>query len=70
MKVLEWICKLISFPLFIVGLVVSMPCLEFLFWLDDNREMKWKALRHVKQCFLDIIEGVRDYWNDNIPMKD
>ena len=55
MKVLEWICKLISFPLFIVGLVVIMPCLEFLFWIDDER---------------DLIEGARDYWNDNIPMKD
>lgn len=32
--------------------------------------MKWKALRHVKQCLLDIIEGMRDYWGDNIPMKD
>ena len=70
MKVFEWICKLISFPLFFAGLVVAMPCLEFLLWLDDDRDMRWKTLRHVKQYFLDIIEGVRDYWNDNIPMKD
>ena len=70
MKVLEWICKLISFPLFFVGLVVAMPCLEFLFWLDDDRNLMRKTWRYVKECFLGIIEGVRDYWNDNIPMKD
>lgn len=70
MKVLEWVCKLLSFPLFIVGLVVIMPWLEFIFWLDDDRDMMWKTLRYVKQYFLDIIEGARDYWNDNIPMKD
>ena len=70
MKVLEWICKLVSFPLFIVGLAVIMPWLEFILWIDDDRDMKWKMLHYVKQYFLDIIEGVRDYWNDNIPMKD
>lgn len=70
MKVLEWVCKLLSFPLFIVGLVVIMPWLELIFWLDDERDLMWKTFRYVKQYFLDIIEGARDYWNDNIPMKD
>ena len=70
MDALDWVCKLLAFPFFIAGLVVIMPWLEFLFWIDDDRDMKWKTLRHVKQCFLDIIEGVRDYWTDNIPMKD
>lgn len=31
MKALDWVCKMLAFPLFIVGLAVSMPCLEFLF---------------------------------------
>lgn len=51
-------------PGFIAGLVIIMPWLEFLFWLDDDRNMKWKTLRYAKQCFLDIIEGARDYWKD------
>ena len=70
MKALEWICKLISFPFFIAGLVVILPWLEFLLWLNDDRGMKWKTLHYVKQYFMDIIEGVRDYRNDHIPMKD
>lgn len=70
MKALEWGCKLFSFPLFIAGLIVTLPCLEFLLWLDDDRNLKRKTWQYVKQCFLDIIEGARDYWNDNIPMKD
>lgn len=69
-EVLEWVCKLLAFPFFIAGLVVIMPWLEFIFWLDDDRDMMRKTLRYVKQYFLDIIEGARDYWNDNIPMKD
>ena len=70
MKALEWVCKLLEFPLFIAGLVVTLPWLEFLFWLDDDRYMMRTTLRYVKQYFLDIIEGARDYWDDNIPMKD
>ena len=70
MKAFEWVCKLFSFPVFIAGLVVILPCLEFLFWLDDGRDMMRKSLHYVKQYFLDIIEGARDYWNDDIPMKD
>lgn len=70
MKALEWVCKLLAFPFFIAGLVVIMPWLEFIFWLDDDRDMMRKTLRYVKQYFLDIIEGARDYWDDNIPMKD
>lgn len=70
MKALDWVCKLFAFPLFIAGLVVILPWLEFIFWLDDERDLMWKTLRYVKQYFLDIIEGARDYWNDNIPMKD
>ena len=69
-EALEWVCKLLAFPFFIAGLVVIMPWLEFIFWLDDDRDMMRKTLRYVKQYFLDIIEGARDYWNDNIPMKD
>ena len=69
-EVLEWVCKVLAFPFFIAGLVVIMPWLEFIFWIDDDRDIKWKALRYVKQYFLDIIEGARDYWNDNIPMKE
>jgi len=70
MKAFEWVCKLFSFPFFIVGLVVIMPWLEFLFWIDDDRDMNWKLLHYVKQYFLDIKEGASDYWHDNIPMKD
>lgn len=70
MKALDWVCKLFAFPLFIVGMVVIMPWLEFIFWLDDDRDMMWKMLHYVKQYFLDIIEGARDYWIDNTPMKD
>ena len=70
MDALDWVCKLLAFPFFIAGMAVIMPWLEFLFWIDDDREMKWKMLHYVKQYFLDIIEGARDYWNDNIPMKD
>lgn len=70
MKALDWVCKLLAFPLFIAGLVVILPWLELLLWLDDERDLMWKTLRYVKQYFLDIIEGARDYWTDNIPMKD
>lgn len=70
MKVLDWVCKLLAFPFFIAGLAVIMPWLEFIFWIDDDRDMRWKMLHYVQQYFLDIIEGARDYWNDNIPMKD
>lgn len=70
MKALEWVCKLLSFPLFIAGLVVTLPWLEFLLWLDDDRDMMRKTLHYAKQYVLDIIEGARDYWDDNIPMKD
>ena len=70
MKALEWVCKLLSFPLFIAGLVVTLPWLEFLVWIADDRDMMRKTLHYAKQYFLDIIEGARDYWDDNIPMKD
>lgn len=70
MKALEWVCKLLAFPLFIAGVAVTLPWLEFLLWLDDDRDMMQKTLHYVKQYFLDIIEGARDYFNDNIPMKD
>lgn len=70
MKALDWVCKWLAFPFFITGLVVSMLWLEFIVWFDDDRDMTRKTLHYVKQYFLDIIEGARDYWNDNIPIKD
>lgn len=70
MKALEWVCKLLTFPFFIAGLAVTLPWLEFIFWRDDDRAMTRKTLHYAKQYFLDIIEGARDYWNDNIPIKD
>lgn len=44
MKVLDWVCKLLAFPFFIAELAVIMPWLEFIFWIDDDRDMKWKLL--------------------------